>query len=186
MIMDTKIVFQGKAKDDQEILIRYPEISDAKAMTDYINTLSDERTFITYQGEHETLESETDFLNSKLKGIEDKKSVMLLVFSENKLIGNSAIDLGKRTERHIGTLGISIAKDYRGKGIGKILLQQIEKEALKNLDGLEIIFLTAFASNEKAVKMYEKAGYKVFGKFPNGVKLENGYDDHILKYKWVK
>ncbi len=184
--MDTKIVFQGKTETGIEILIRYPDSSDAQVMTDYINTLSDERTFIAYQGEHETLETEISFLNSKLEQILNKKSVMLLVFADNKLIGNSAIDLGKRTERHIGTLGISIAKDYRGKGIGKILLDQIEKEAIETLPDLEIIFLTAFASNEKAVRMYEKAGYKVLGKFPNGIKLENGYDDHILKYKNVK
>jgi len=184
--MDTKIIFQGKSDKGQEILIRYPEISDAKAMLDYINKLSDERTYITYQGEHETLESETNYLISILKRIDDKKSVMLLAFSDNNLIGNAAIELDKRTQRHVGTLGISIAKDYRGKGIGKKLLEQVEKEAIKNLDGLEIIFLTAFASNEKAIKMYEKAGYKVFGKIPNGVKLENGYDDHIYKYKNVK
>lgn len=184
--MDAKIIFQGKTEKGVEILIRYPEVSDAKEMMDYINTLSDERTFITYQGEHETLESETDFLNSKLKQVSEKKSVMLLVFSDNKLIGNSSIDLGKRTERHVGTLGISIAKDFRGKGVGKILLEQIEKEAIENLEGLEIIFLTAFASNEKAIKMYENAGYQVFGKFPKGVKLENGYDDHVYKYKSVK
>ena len=34
--------------------------------------------------------------------------------------------------------------------------------------------------------MYEKAGYKVFGRFPKGVKLENKYDDQIYKYKTVK
>jgi len=184
--MDTKIVFKGKTETGIEILVRYPESTDAQIMTDYINTLSDERTFITYQGEHETLESETAFLNSILERIKNNKSVMLLVFAGDKLIGNCAIELGKRTERHVGTLGISIAKDYRGKGIGKILLEQTEKEAIENLEGLEIIFLTAFASNEKAIKMYEKAGYKVFGKFPKGIKLENGYDDHVLKYKNVK
>ena len=34
--------------------------------------------------------------------------------------------------------------------------------------------------------MYENAGYEVFGKLPKGVKLENGYDDHVFKYKKVK
>ena len=118
-------MFQGKTNKGIEILIRYPQVGDAQAMTDYINALSDERTFITYQGEHETLDSESSFLNAKLKKIENKKSVMLLAFSDDKLIGIAGIDLDIRTQRHIGTLGISIAKDYRGKGVGKILLDHI-------------------------------------------------------------
>jgi RimJ/RimL family protein N-acetyltransferase len=184
--MNKKIVFQGKTDKGIDVLIRYPEISDAQKSVDYINALSEERTYVTYQGEQETLESEIKFLTAKLKRIEDRKSVMLVAFSGDELIGIASIDLKSKVERHIGTLGISIAKDFRGKGVGKLLLDLIEKEAVANLPDIEIIFLTAFASNEKAIKMYENAGYKVFGRMPKGVKLENGYDDHVYKYKHVK
>lgn len=183
--MNKDIIFKGSI-NNSDILIRYPIPSDAQKMMDYINTLSDERTFITYQGEHETLESETNFLNSKIKSILENKAVMLLVFTDEKLIGISVIELGKRTERHIGIFQISIAKDYRGKGIGRKLMEQIEMEAIKKLEGLEILALGVFACNIKAREMYRKSGYIEEGILPRGIKLENGYDDHIFMYKRIK
>ncbi len=183
--MDTIIVFKGKINNN-DILIRYPESSDAKQMMVYINSLSDERTFITYQGEHETLESETKFLNQKLKSIYEKTAVMLLAFAKERLVGISGVELGIKTNRHIGTFQISVAKEYRGKGIGKKLLKITEDESIKNLPGLEILILGVFSCNIKAKEMYVKAGYIKEGMLPRGIKLENGYDDHIYMYKNVK
>lgn len=183
--MEGKIVYQGVSKDGTEVIIRYPEAIDAEAMTYYINTLSDERTFIRFQGEHLTLQKELDFLASMLKRIEDKNAVMLLVYAGKKLIGISNIELGDKIERHIGTFGISISKEFRGKGIGKLLMELTEKEAISNLTNLEIIRLGVFANNPLAIEMYKKAGFIEEGRLPNGIKLENGYQDHIYMYKPV-
>lgn len=183
--MDTTIVFKGKINSN-DILIRYPESSDAKQMMEYINSLSDERTYITYQGEHETLESEAKFLNQKLKSISEKTAIMLLAFAKERLVGISGVELGIKTSRHIGTFQISVAKEYRGKGIGKKLLEITENESIKNLSGLEILTLGVFACNIKARKMYKKSGYIEEGLLPNGIKLENGYDDHVFMYKRIK
>jgi len=68
-----KIVYQGKTRTGKEIIIRYPENSDVGEMLNFINKLSDEKTFITYQGEHETLESEKKYLEEVLKNIKNKK-----------------------------------------------------------------------------------------------------------------
>ena len=62
-----KIIYQDKTKTGKEILIRYPETGDLEEMLNFINELSDERTFIRYQGEHETLESEKKYLESRLE-----------------------------------------------------------------------------------------------------------------------
>ena len=184
--MEGKIVYQGKSKNGTEVIIRYPEAIDAEAMTDYINTLSDERTFITYQGEHETLESETQYLNSQIEKIKHKKLVQLLVFTNNKLIGIAEIELGIRTGRHVGLLGISIDKEFRNAGIGRILMEHITDEAVENLPDLEIITLGVFSGNSQALEWYKKLGFTEEGRLPKGAKLENGYQDHIYMYKPVK
>lgn len=64
-----RIIFQGKIKTGKEILNRYPETRDIEEMLNFINELSDERTFVRYQGEHETLDSENKYLEARLDAI---------------------------------------------------------------------------------------------------------------------
>lgn len=185
MMEKAKIVHKSNFQD-KEIIIRYPKKDDVQAMWEYINTLSKERTFIRYQGERVSLEEEIKYLNSQLEKISQKHAVLLLVFCEGKLIGISGIDMKDKIEKHIGVLGISIAKGFRGAGIGSKLMELVIEEAEKNLTGLEIITLGVFSNNDLAKKMYQKFGFVEYGSLPNGVRLENGYTDHIYMYKVVK
>ncbi len=79
--MDKVVVFQGSTKTGKEIVIRYPEINDLSEMLRYINELSSERTFVTFQGEKITKEDEKRYLEKKIKAIENKKAVSLLAFN---------------------------------------------------------------------------------------------------------
>ncbi|MBI3985096.1 MAG: GNAT family N-acetyltransferase [Candidatus Levybacteria bacterium] len=184
--MKDKIIFQGKSKKGTEIIIRYPNKKDAKQMMDYINTLSKEKTFITFQGEQVTLEEEIKHLKGFLQKIKDKKGVHLLVFSGRSLIGISNVYLGQRTQKHVGLMGISIAKNFRGEGIGRLLLKNVINEAIVNLEELEILLLGVFSNNSLAYNLYREFGFIEEGRLPKGVKLKNGYVDHIYMYKNVK
>ncbi|HSX19123.1 MAG TPA: GNAT family N-acetyltransferase [Candidatus Saccharimonadales bacterium] len=181
--MEGKIVFTGKSQKGKQIILRYVKQGDAQTMLDYINTLSDERTYIRFQGEHLTLKEEQEYLDSQLKRIKDKKSVHLVALSNNQHIGISSIDLEDRTSSHVGNFGISISKEFRGEGVGKLLMETIVSEAQKELPGLKIITLGCFSNNALAIKMYKEFGFVEYGRLPNGVKLENGFVDHIYMYK---
>lgn len=181
-----KIILKDQTKTNLEYLIRYPEKSDVNNLLNYINTLSDERTFISYQGEHETIESETNFLNKVLKEINNKTRVHLLVIINNKIAGTAAIEMQTKTQRHIGVLAISVAKEFRSQGIGRKLLEKIIEEAISNIPQLEIITLAVYSKNTLAREMYKNFGFIEEGRLTNGVKLENSYDDQIFMYKNVK
>lgn len=180
--MEGKVVFKGNSQNGEEITIRYPTKEDLNAMWEYINTLSKERTFISFQGEQITLENEERFLNSFLEKIANKKAVQLLIIYDGKIIGISDIMMRERIEKHIGVLGITIANNFRGQGIGTILMETVIDEAKRNLPELEIITLSVFANNNLAKKLYKKFGFIEYGILPNGVKLENGYADHVFMY----
>lgn len=180
-----QIVFQGKTKKDFEILVRYPKQEDLQQMLGYINTISSEKTFILFQGEQVTLEEEKEYLESQLKKIENNKSVNLLVFDNDKLIAISDLGMRDKAEKHIGYFGISVAKDYRGKGIGGLLMDLVIKESEKNLEGLEIIVLSVFGDNTVAQNMYKKFGFQEFGNLPGGILHADIPVDHIYMYKKV-
>ena len=178
-----KIIYQDKTKTGKEILIRYPETGDLEEMLNFINELSDERTFIRYQGEHETLESEKKYLESRLEEISNKKAVHLLVFHDNKLVGASDIHMRDKTEKHIGVLGIIVAKNFRREGIGKILIDLIIKEAVNELKVLKIITLEVYSTNEIAKNLYKRMGFVDYGLLPGGVSRSDEFEDSVLMYK---
>ncbi len=181
--MKEKIVYQGKTKKGNHIIIRYPNKDDARAMCNYINTLSKEQTFIRFQGEEVSLENETKYLNSQLEKIEKKQAVQLLVFFGNQLIGISGIDMKDKTESHEGSFGISIAKEFRGEGIGKKLMELVIEEAKNNLSQLKIITLGVFGNNPLASAIYKKFGFKEFGTLPEGILHKGEYINHVYMYK---
>lgn len=184
--MERKVVWEGLSKKGNKIIICYPTKDDARIFCDYINTLSKEKTFVRFQGEEVSLESETKYLNSQLERIDRNQSVELLVFCNNKLIGISSIDMKDKTESHEGVFGISIAKEYRGEGIGRKFMQLVLGEAEKNMLQLRIVTLGIFGNNTLAKRMYESFGFREYGRLPLG-SLHNGkYVDHIYMYKNIK
>lgn len=54
---------------------------------------------------------------------------------------------------------IEVAKDQRGKGYGRALLREAERETLKN--GITTLGLNVFGNNHVARKLYETSGYSI-------------------------
>lgn len=179
------IIHRGISKKDREFFIRSVQIGDAPLMAEYLNALSAEQTFVTFQGEKITLEDEEKYVNSQLKKMEIGKGILLLCFCEDKLIGVAGVDLGSKTESHVGTLGISLAKEYRGEGIGKVFMQFLLAESENNLQSLKIITLGVFANNSLAIHMYKSLGFKEYGILPKGIQYKGEYIDDISMYKFV-
>lgn len=181
-----KILYKGTAQTGEEIIIRYPIKDDLQQALKYINTLSKERTFIRFQGEAVTLEHEEKWLEGELKKIEENKAVQLFIFSGEDLIGISGINMQTGAEKHVGIFGISLAKEFRNKGLGKMLTNLCLKESGENLKDLKIIILGLFENNFIAKKMYEKIGFIEFGNLPKGLLRRCKYVDHIYMYKTVQ
>lgn len=180
-----KVIFKGKTEKGLVVLLRYPKKNDLADLLNYINTLSKERTFIRIQGEEISLEEEKEYLDKIIKHLKTNQGVNLFAFSGGDLIGTADISLKEKAERHVGDFGISIAKEFRGKGVGRLLLGKILEEAKNNLPDLKIVTLSVFANNPIAKKMYEGFGFKVLGNLPGGVIHRGKFVDHIFLYKEI-
>ncbi|OGG26204.1 hypothetical protein A2960_04470 [Candidatus Gottesmanbacteria bacterium RIFCSPLOWO2_01_FULL_39_12b] len=181
--MTGKIVYKGKSKKGNEIIIRYPEKSDLNELWRYINKLSKEKTFVRFQGEEITLKEEEKFVKDTLKKIREKKTIQLLVFHRDHLIGISGIEMYDKVVKHLGLFGISVENEYRSEGIGRQLMRCVIEEAKKHLPDLRIITLSHFAVNSVARKMYDDFGFKEYGKLPKGLFYRENYIDYIFMYK---
>lgn len=184
--MSEQIVAKLQIKDGREVVFRYPQIEDAPLMMNYINTLSKEQTFVRFQGEQISLEQETDWLTKLIKKIEEKAAIQIMGFVNSQLVAVSDIVMLEKAEKHIGNFGITIAKDFRGLGIGKKIMEIALDEAVKNIPQLKIIILGCFSDNDIALNLYKKMGFKEYGKLPQGLMHQNHLDNHIYMYKKVR
>lgn len=65
-------------------------------------------------------------------------------------------------EAHI--LNVAILPEFQGKGYGNVLMEFLMSESLR--EGLENVTLEVRKSNERAIKLYEKFGFKCAGVRP--------------------
>lgn len=84
--------------------------------------------------------------------------------------------------RHCGRLGMSVVREYRGRGLGRRLLQTTLDDAFAK--GLERIELEVYASNLPAIGLYEKFGFQVEGRKEKARYIDGEYDDSILMVLW--
>lgn len=182
----SKVVFKGRTRGGISYIIRYPKKSDLHEFWRYINQISEEKTFVSIQGEKISLKEENKWLKTQLTNINNKVAIQLLVEIEGKIAGVSGVNMSKNAGAHVGVFGITIAKDSRHQGIGKILMGSVLKEAKSNIPQLKMLVLGVFSNNLVAKKMYEGFGFKEYGRLPKGILHQGKYIDDVKMYYEIK
>lgn len=147
----------------------------------YINDLIAEDTFIIMSGEPVTRKEETAWLHGVLKDIRNKQAITLLVFDGDTMVANSGIKKRSRRLLHIGDFGITVAKEYRGEGVGRQLMNLVLEKAKKI--GIQIAVLEAFGNNKIACLMYQKLGFENYGVLPKSALFRGKLIDLVSMYK---
>lgn len=177
-------VFDGDIRGNR-IVIRYLTENDAPLLQDYINEVSREQTYITYQGEQVTFEEEVAYVKTFMTHMMEHRAVKLLAFHGGSLIGVADLYLKGRVEGHVGVFGITMRKPWRNKGVGSCLMDYVLKEGIAHIKGLQIITLGVFANNAIAQRMYTKKGFSRYGLLPGGLLHKGEFVDHVYMYKKV-
>lgn len=154
-------------KNGMECNLRNGTESDAQAVldqfhlthgeTDYLLTYPDENLFDVTQ--------ERQFLKEK---VESGNEIEIVAEVGNKIVGTAGIEaVGTKYKiRHRAELGLSVAKEFWGLGIGRALTQAcIECAKAAGYIQLE---LNVSGENARALALYEKAGFVEYGRNPKG------------------
>ncbi len=159
-------------KDGRVVVLRNPELSDAKALIEYVRQTAYETRFLISEPEENnfTMEDEEAFIRSR---IEADNAIMITAFDGDKAIGNCHISgHGKLRTKHRCDLGIAILKDYWSCGLGSILMERLCKYA-EDL-GFHQIELEVIAGNDKAIGLYKKFGFTEYGRRPRDLRYKDG------------
>lgn len=148
-----------------ELEIRPPKRTDpAKAFRDFICELVDEETFILVNRKPGIKEEEA-WLKDKLNGIRRREQVTLTAWDGGKLVGSCEAAKGRFKDESNVSIGISVRKAYRGRGLGERLLRSTIILARQRLRPRNI-FLHVSAPNKPAMSLYKKVGFREFARFP--------------------
>jgi ribosomal protein S18 acetylase RimI-like enzyme len=79
---------------------------------------------------------------------------------------------------HGGTLGIGVRAAYRGRGLGRRLMEAALDDAWKR--GFERIELWVRAPNVAAIALYERFGFVEEGRRRDAIRLDDGSEDEVL------
>lgn len=85
---------------------------------------------------------------------------------------------------HVGILGIIVNKKYRDLGIGANLIDAAIRES-KKLNNKEKIILSCFSTNERALYLYKKMGFREIGVRKKQFYMDGRYYDEVLMELWI-
>jgi len=111
------------------------------------------------------------------------KNPIIVAIDENKIIGWAALSKysDKKAYSDTAELSLYVKEKYQGKGHGKKLMQNIIKEG--GLSGLHSIISRITEGNEISVKIHEKNGFRVIGKYEEvGLKFGKRLDVILMQY----
>jgi RimJ/RimL family protein N-acetyltransferase len=168
----------------QALEIRKATAEDAPAMLAYFRQLTNETDFLLFtlrEASELSIESERDFIYSF------QQDLMLVAVTAGQLVGSITIkqpNLWKQA--HLGQLGIGVLHPYWNMGIGRRLVTAGLRWAEQHRE-IEIVHLSVFSNNERAIQLYRNFGFMEYGRMPQGVRQKDDtYGDTILMYKKVK
>lgn len=176
-----KPIAKFMTKAGKEIEIRLPQMERLPALLLFVNRLVYEDTFLTFIGQPKTLLEERYWLKNEIQNIENNKSYLIWAIYQNKIIGSSSVHRGATRDWHVGRIGLMVDQDFRGDGIGRFLLESILEQAQKMK--IKIVTIVVFSDNEIAISLYQKLGFKEYGRLPQGLYRQNHFSDTVEMYK---
>lgn len=141
------------------------------------------------------IDGETDFLGSAptdsrpstlqlISSLKAERQVIFVAANEQGLIGHIGAFWRRGTGlrvKHTLNLGLGIAKDFWGMGIGNALMEALEQWALEHqIHRLELEVMT---HNKAAIALYQKRGFEIEGTKRCSIIIKDEFIDEYLMSK---
>lgn len=167
----------------REYIFRSAREEDAERLVTYLKQTTAETPYLLREPEEVTLtvEQEKSFIRTKEAA---ERELMLLCFDGEKHVGNCSVMAagGFARQAHRCEVAIALYQKYCGRGIGRKMLETALDRARQM--GYEQAELDVVSTNETAVRLYEKLGFKQYGVLPHSMKYRDAsYADCVWMMK---
>ena len=169
----------------KRILLRALKGSDLSEARRFANSLVAEREVDRDLGllldRRVTLREERKWLREVVGGLRTGESVSVAAFDGRRMVGHCDVSRRKFGDvRHTGLLGIAILEGYRSMGLGRSMM--LTAFGLSKAAGITLVELGVFANNPRAIRLYQKLGFKLVGRVPRKFRRPGRSIDELTMY----
>jgi RimJ/RimL family protein N-acetyltransferase len=159
------------------LVIREAAAPDARAVLDYVHTISAESDFLTFgPGEFEPTEAKEEVVLQRYRDADNQLYLLGLV--GDAIVGTLSFSAGRRPRvRHSGEFGMSVRRRYWGLGIGSHMLDTLIDWA-RGTGIVTKINLRVRTDNQRAIALYRRKGFVIEGTMHKEILLDGQYYDH--------
>ncbi|MDC7229587.1 MAG: GNAT family N-acetyltransferase [Sphaerochaetaceae bacterium] len=153
--------------------------TDAPRAVNYMKAMYIDSPYLARYGDewNISIDDEATFLENAARS---QNKLMLGGFIDDELVALcdfSPLGLAYKMA-HRCQIGISVAANQQGNGIGSLLMKTLLDAA--RLAGYEQMELEVVASNTRAVHLYNHFGFREMGRIPRGFHYREGYYEDLL------
>ena len=118
---------------------------------------------------------------TRLTGNVGTRQVTFAAVVNGRVVGNAGVHPinDNPRQKHVCSLGISIANAYQGRGVGRALMNAC-LDFSDNWANYARVELTVHADNARAIKLYESLGFEHEGQLRDFSFREGGYVDALI------
>ncbi|MGA3112573.1 MAG: GNAT family N-acetyltransferase [Candidatus Bathyarchaeia archaeon] len=162
-------------KNGQTASLSWLEQADLAEVVEALNSVIREQKYLLIVNEISDLESEHRWFAEEI----DLGMRYLVARVDGKVVGGASLTPLPGKRGHIAEYGIYVIDSQRNLGLGTLMTKAFVEIARKS--HFEIIQLSVFSNNKRAMHIYGKCGFKKCGKLKHDVKFTDGtYTDRIL------
>ena len=175
-------------KKNRVVTFRLLALEDTEQSRIYINQISAEDTYIGFSGEQLTAEEELSYIQDCVKSMNEGNSLHILAQFEGKIVAmcDARRDLSlKKRSAHIAQFGLTVARDFRGEGLGEAILKLTIETLPLYIKDIRLLKLSVFGLNEVALALYRKLGFQQHGVLPGGILYRGQFVDHFLMSRTI-
>lgn len=166
-------------KDGQKLLVREATEDDAEDLINYLGIVNGETDFLT-RGKNES-RVDVDWEKNFLRETKKQNGSVFLVGYLGKELACSANFAAPQKARlaHNCEMGITVKKKFWHLGAASSLLTDLIEFAEKDLV-LRTMHLGVYENNTRAIRLYEKFGFREVGRHKDFFRVGDSFFDEIL------
>lgn len=161
-----------------KITVKTIDKSDIKATSGWFNKLIDEKPWIV---ENSRVDPENNpFLEEQIKSAKDRKSIALIMKSDDKVVAKIDIKpLSREVDKHVGEVSFGVLKGYDKESIDLV------KEGCKRAKqlGLKVLIYYILDKNKRFISIIQKAGFRKACRIRRFYKKNQRYYDRVILEK---
>jgi len=166
---------RSRLKDGRTVVFNELKEQDLPKMMEVYNSVIEEDVYFPRNDGLRDLEEARQWYQDHCKA----GLFYLAARVNNEFVGGATIEPRRGKSYHVAYFGIYLQPQFRNMGIGTHLIKAIIEIARGK--GLEMIELSVFSSNRRALELYQKFGFQEIGRVKKGVRFSDGtYSDEII------